>query len=30
MSQGTLVNWKQECEAIHKEMDCLLASDWPR
>jgi hypothetical protein len=21
-------NWKLECEAIHKEMDCLLKAAW--
>jgi hypothetical protein len=21
-------NWKQECEAVHQEMDCLLKAKW--
>ncbi len=21
-------NWKLECEAVHKEMDCLLKAGW--
>ena len=24
MSKGTLIDWKDECEAIHREMDNLL------
>jgi hypothetical protein len=28
MSQGTLIDWKNESEAIHNEMDRLLASGW--
>jgi hypothetical protein len=29
MSQGALINWKEECEAIQSEMDQLLTAGWP-
>ena len=29
MSQGTLIGWKEESDAIHREMDRLLAVGWP-
>jgi hypothetical protein len=29
MAQNVLNNWKQECAAIHNEMDCLLKAGWP-
>jgi hypothetical protein len=28
MSQGALISWKEECDAIHREMDRLLAGGW--
>jgi hypothetical protein len=28
MSQGALISWREECDAIHKEMDRLLAAGW--
>ena len=28
MSQGALIDWKEECEAIHSEMDQLLTAGW--
>jgi hypothetical protein len=28
MSQDVLIDWKEECEAIHREMDRLLATGW--
>jgi hypothetical protein len=28
MSQDALVSWKEECDAIHGEMDRLLAAGW--
>jgi hypothetical protein len=29
MSKGTLIDWKEECAAIHKEMDNLFKRDSP-
>jgi hypothetical protein len=29
VSQGALINWKEECEAIQSEMDQLLTAGWP-
>jgi hypothetical protein len=29
MSPGTFISWKEECEAVHGEMDRLLTSGWP-
>jgi hypothetical protein len=29
VSQYVLINWKEECDAIHMEMDCLLTAGWP-
>jgi hypothetical protein len=29
MSKGTLIDWKEECETIHKEMDNLLKTSRP-
>jgi len=28
MSQHGLMSWKEECDAIHREMDRLLAAGW--
>jgi hypothetical protein len=28
MSNGSFVDWKNECEAIHAEMDQVLRSGW--
>ena len=28
MSKGALIDWKNECEAIHREMDQVLRSRW--
>jgi hypothetical protein len=28
MSQGALISWKKECDAIHREMDRLLTAGW--
>ena len=28
MSQGALISWKAECDAIHREMDRLLTAGW--
>lgn len=30
MSRGGLIGWKEECDAIHREMDRLLTADWPK
>jgi hypothetical protein len=29
MSRGALITWREECEAVHGEMDVLLAGGWP-
>ena len=29
MSRGALINWKEECDTIHSEMDRLLTAGWP-
>jgi hypothetical protein len=29
MSRGALVDWKEECDTIHSEMDRLLTASWP-
>jgi hypothetical protein len=29
MSQDALISWKEECDAIHREMDRLLTASWP-
>ena len=29
MSQDVLKSWKEECDAIHREMDRLLTASWP-
>src|SRR5260370_42131338 len=28
MAQGALISWKEECDAIHREMDRLLTAGW--
>jgi hypothetical protein len=28
MTRGAFVSWREECEAIHKAMDCLFAAGW--
>jgi len=28
MSQSALISWKEECDAIHREMDSLLTAGW--
>jgi len=28
MSQGALIDWKEQCDAIHMEMDRLLSAGW--
>jgi hypothetical protein len=30
VSKGALINWKEECKAIHTEMDRLLTAGWPK
>src|SRR5207342_1879962 len=30
MSQDVLISWKEECDAIHMEMDRLLTAGWPK
>jgi hypothetical protein len=30
MSQDALISWKEECDAIHMEMDRLLTAGWPK
>src|SRR5258708_35828944 len=29
MAQDAVKNWREECEAIHKQMDRLARSPWP-
>lgn len=29
MAEGAVKDWKLECEAIHKEMNCLVRAPWP-
>jgi hypothetical protein len=28
MSKGALIDWRTECEAVHREMDQILRSTW--
>jgi hypothetical protein len=29
MSEGALIDWRSEVEAIHREMDDLFKAGWP-